>query len=385
MSTWNKVLLGLIFVASIAFFILGARALKTHQYWRTQVVQLEEALASEQETYDDLREQVRQLRTELYEQLVDRGRVWYGCRPQPGPDTQKTGAVVVAVEFPDPHQITPNSVLWVFDELPIDNGGKYLGQFAVLGVGGQGNTEVQLQPSMRMTQPELDRVAQSAGRNGAAWALYEIMPIDNHHSLSLAELSEDELKAILSQVPPEILDEYLSDGQMMTLEEMKQRGLAGTVYRIDANEEIVRSDGVPQEVEAENEKGKYVRQLRDYEESFRQHGLERTAWRDKFDTTTRNVNYIKAAHADATRQQQYRQRERDRLKDTELPKAVRDRDLVAAHLDVVKGKLAALQAAIRETINKNQALAGEIARIQREATRIINERTRAMAQAGAGN
>jgi hypothetical protein len=382
MSTWNKVLIGLIFVASIAFFILGARALKTHQYWRTQAAEYEEALATELESYDDLREQVRQLRLDLHEQLVDRGRVWYGCRPQPSPGTKTTGAVVVAVEFPDPHQITPNSVLRVFDELPIENGGRYLGQFAVAGVGGQANTEVQLQPSMRMIQGELDRLAQSAGRNGATWALYEIMPIDNHRSLT--ELSEDELKAMLPQVPPEIVDEYVSDGQLMTLEEMKQRGLAGNVYRIDANEEIVKSDGVPQQVEAENEKGKYVRQLRDYEESFRQHGLERTALKDKDATTQRNIQYITSAKEDAERQQVYRRKEHDRL-GTELAEAKRERDLVAAHLKVVQGKLAALQAAVQETINKNQTLAGEIARIQREATRIINERTRAMAQAGAGN
>ncbi len=380
MNIWNKVLIGLIFFASIAFFILGARALKTHQYWRQQVAQLEETLATEAETYAQLTEQVRQLRIELYEQLVDRGRVWYGCRPQPSPDTQKTGGVVVVVEFPDPHQITPNSVLWVFDELPIENGGRYLGQFTVAGVGGQGNMEVGLQPSVRMSQKDLARLAQSAGRNGATWALYEIMPIDNHESL--AELSEDELKAVL---PQQTVEEYISDGQLMTLEEVKQRGLAGKVYRIDANEQIVKSDGVPQEVEAENEKGKYVRQLRDYEQSFRQFGLERTALEDKIATTERNVRYITGAHADATLQLRYRQDEHDRLKDTELPKAIRERDLVAAHLKAVEGTLAALQAAIQETIDKNQALAGEIARIQREATRIIDERTRTMAQAGAGN
>ena len=383
MSTWNKVLIGLILIASIAFFILGARALKTHQYWRAQAAEYEEALATELESYDDLREQVRQLRLKLHAQVVDRGRVWYGCQPKPedSPNTKTTGAVVVAVEFPDPHQITPNSVLWVFDELPAENGGRYLGQFAVAGVD-QASTKVQLQPSTRMIQGELDRLAQSAGRNGATWALYEIMPIDNHRALG--ELSEEELKAMLPQAPPEIVDEYVSDGQLMTLEEMKQRGLAGKVYRIDANEEIVKSKGVPQEVEAENEKGKYVRQLRDYEESFRQHGLERTALRDKYATTQRNISYITSAKEDAERQQVYRQKEHDRLA-TELAEAKRERDLVATHLKAVQGALAGLQAAVQETIEKNQSLAGEIARIQREATRIIDERTRAMARAGAGS
>jgi hypothetical protein len=377
MSTWNKVLIGLIIVASLAFLILGARALKTHQFWREQAAQLEESLTAELETYEKLREQVRQLKLQLYEQVVDRGRVWYGCRPQANADTPKTGAVVVGVEFPDPHQITPNSVLFVFDELPIENGGRYLGQFAVAGVD-QANPSVALQPSSRMTQQELQRLAQSAARQNASWALYEIMPIDNHYSLSLDELTEEELKALL---PEQIVDEYLLDGQLMTLEEVKQRGLAGTVYRIDANEEIVTSDGVPQEVETENEKGKYVRQLRDYEESFRQHGLERTALTDRVAATRRNVRYVEAANADAGQQLQYRQTEHDRLKD-ELAEVTRERALVAAHLQAVQAALDKLRAVVQETIRKNQAVAGEFARVQREAARIINERTRAMARAG---
>ena len=33
MSIWNKVLVGLICVASLALFYLAARTLRTHQYW----------------------------------------------------------------------------------------------------------------------------------------------------------------------------------------------------------------------------------------------------------------------------------------------------------------------------------------------------------------
>jgi hypothetical protein len=379
MSIWNKVLIGLICVAAIICFILGARALKTHKHWRGQVVQLEKALATELETTEKLTGEIRQLKLQLHEQVVDRGRAWFRCTPQPTPETQRTGAVAVAVQLPDPHQITLNSVLWVFDELPIQKGGRYLGQFAVTGVDDT-SVNVALTPSKRLTQAELQRLVQSAARQGATWALYEIMPIDNHHSL--AGLPEDVLRAVL---PEQTVDEYILDGQLMTLGEMKQRGLAGNVYRIDANEEIVKVDGLPQEVGAEDERGKYVRQLRDYEELFRQHGLDRTMLQEGIARTERNVRYIQEANADATRQFQYRQEERDRLKDTELPKAVRERDLVVAHQKVVEGALAALQASIQETIDKNLALAGEIARIQREATRIIDERTRAMAQADVGN
>ena len=114
MSIWNKVLLGLILVASIAFFILGARALQTHKYWRDQVAQLEKELADELKNKADMKDEVRQLTVGLHEQLIDRGRVWYGCRPQPVP--AETGEVSVMTDFPDPHGIETDTVLWVFDE-----------------------------------------------------------------------------------------------------------------------------------------------------------------------------------------------------------------------------------------------------------------------------
>ena len=69
----------------------------------------------------------------------------------------------------------------------------------------------------------------------------------------------------------------------------------------------------------------------------------------------------------------------------EKPKYSGQRDAVLAHRDAVQGKLAAIQAAVAETIKTAQAMAGEIARIQREATRIIDERSQAMAQASTGN
>jgi len=385
MSIWNKVLTGLILLASVGFFILGARALKTHEYWRKQAKQLEQELATEIETHADLSEQVRQVGLALHEQLVDRGRTWRECRVQPNPQMGQTGEAVVTIEYPVPHQIAPKSVLWIFDDLPVENGGRYLGQFEVVGVGGQDNMVVNLKPSTKMTQPELARLVQSASRASPTWTLYEIMPIDNH--ASLAGLDLEALKAVL---PAESAEEYLTEGQLTTLEAVKQRGLRGKVFKVDANGEIVkRTDlkeiqlkGLEVEVEAENEQGKYVRQLRDYEELFRKSALERTEGIDRERSLTRNNDYVAQTYQDATLQHQYRQKERDQLV-ADRAKFFGQRDTVAAHLEAVKGKLAAIRAAVADTIKSNRAMAGEIARIQQEATRLIDEQTRRMAQAGA--
>ncbi|MFH1919373.1 MAG: hypothetical protein ABIP48_05730 [Planctomycetota bacterium] len=385
MSIWNKVLTGLILLASVGFFILGARALKTHEYWRTQAKQLEQELATEIETHADLSEQVRQVGLALHEQLVDRGRTWRECRVQPNPQMGQSGVAAVAVEYPAPHQIAPKSVLWIFDDLPVENGGRYLGQFEVVGVGGQDNMVVNLKPSTKMTQPELARLVQSASRANPTWTLYEIMPIDNHESL--AGLDLETLKAVL---PAESVEEYVKEGQLKTLEEVKQQGLRGKVFKVDANGEIVkRTDlkeiqlkGLEVEVEAENEQGKYVRQLRDYEELFRKSALERTEGIDRERALTRNNDYLAQTYQDATLQHQYRQKERDQLA-ADRAKFFGQRDTVAAHLEAVKGKLAAIRTAVADTIKSNRAMAGEIARIQQEATRLIDEQTRRMARAGA--
>ena len=376
MNIWNKVLVGLILLMSIVFFILGARALKTHQFWRERAVEQQEALAAAAEEEEGLLERVGQLSLELHEQLVDRGRVWYRCRPQGQP--RDTGEVGVVAGIPVPHRIETQTVLWVFDEFDVRNGGNYLGQFTVTAVGGQDNRQLQLTPAVRLTGQEAQRLQQSAARNGVTWVLYETMPADKHEAL--AGLSEDELRAML---PETSVEEYVMDGQPTTLAEAKRRGLRGKVFQVDQSGEIVRENGIPKEVVAENEQGKFVRQLRDYEELFRQYQLGRSAWIDKRATTLRNRDYIKGADTDLRLQVQHRQNDRDQLV-ADRQKSFSDRDLAADRLEEMKARLDSVRSDILETINKNQEFAGEIARIQREATRLIDERIRTMAQVGPG-
>jgi hypothetical protein len=304
--------------------------------------------------------------------MVDRGRVWYGCRPQ----AVQGGKVLVAWPFPEPHRLAPKTVVWLFDEAPVADGGRYLGQFTVAGAPPQ---QIELAPSVRLTQAEVQRLQQSAARNGASWALYEAMPADKHEAF--AGLSEEQLRAM---IPESTVAEYVMDGQLTTLGEVKQRGLKGKVFQVDENGEIVMVEGLPKEVLGEDEKGMYVRQLRDYEESFRQDQLWRSAWIDRMATNTRNRDYLRTSDEDLRRQVQYRQKEHDQLV-AEKEKYEKERDLYAWYRNAIDEKLKAVRAAVSESINTNQAMAGEIARIQREATRLIDERTRSMAQTEVGN
>ena len=84
MSIWNKVLLGLIFVTSLAFMYMAARTLKTHETWRVAAQKQEDRLKDLNEQIEETRHAetdqnvitdmgIDQLREELFSILIDRG------------------------------------------------------------------------------------------------------------------------------------------------------------------------------------------------------------------------------------------------------------------------------------------------------------------------
>lgn len=354
MSIWNKILIGFIFLASVAFFYMGARTLKTHQHWREIARKQEDDLRTEKQTEakllgesaeqqlgEDAELGIRQTRVELHKLMVDRGRVWYDCKPQRvDPDT---GAASVMTELPNPPQVKVKMVLFVFDQAETQNGGRYLGEFTVAAVAGEGDRQLELQPSRKMTQQDRDRLVQSQARPEPSWALYEIMPQDNHEIFE--GFTDAEKTAVL---PASTVDEYLKDGQLTD--------------------------------PANPESPKLVRKLRDYEVLFRVYHKQRSELVDLWEAATRDKQYVEVALEDANRHKQFRQTEVDQLK-VELAKIERERDAVAVHLKALEGRMGAMRATIARIIKANQEMAGEIARIQLEATRRIDERTGRMAQA----
>lgn len=180
MSIWNKVLIGFIFIAAVTFAYMAARTLKTHQYWR-ELAQAHQdkidALEAENlslvfddsEKEEDGKMGIDRLRLELHKLLIDRGRVWYNCSPEDV--DRQTGKVAVKTDLPDPHKIADNTILYVFDETDLQDGGQYLGEFKVTDVA---QRQLAMEPAMKLTDEELNRLAASRG----PWTLYEIMQID---------------------------------------------------------------------------------------------------------------------------------------------------------------------------------------------------------------
>lgn len=541
MSIWNKVLVGLILVASLGFFYLALRTLKTHQYWRNLASGYELLIKRHQEIagaltnggevpvsldhgINELRSFYRdhehalgvqqgatwpefengvlravaktglldpqlvrnctfktedapginRLRLELHKMLANRGRVWNRCDAQPTAQTPKTGQVLVSTDSPG---IPEKTLLFVFEEAGADQGGDYLGAFEVatfeaLDQNGNGSLEQgelpapfqpqfaaadadgnaaldldefnavkadypgpeSLQPSMKMGQAELKRLAASAAGK-ATWALCEKMPPDSHEAFD--HLSEEELKKLF----PAESQEYLKDGQLLTAEEARQLGLRGSVVAVDENGNVVYEDQdgnvvyvstldekgrlvyvdedgqfayaatVKENVDPNGEiiyeavyvdqsgrelpgasllpkevvkgQGMYRRPLRDYEVLLKEYRLERALLADRKEAASRDLAFVQTSLAQADRQREFRQREKALLIEEEK-KQQDARDAVDRLRQRLTGELNDHRDSIKNLIAKNRAMAGEIERIQMEATRRIDARTRRVAHSGAG-
>ncbi len=375
MSIWNKVLLGLIFVTSLVFMYMAARTLKTHETWRVAATKQEDRLEQInkeiKETLDAVSEQnvivemgIEQLRQELFAILIDRGRVWNNCEPEK--IVAETGEVRVKTDFPDEdnlpgrHGIHEKTILHVFEEGNVDaplneGGGRYLGEFRVTEVA---DGMVGMEPSMKMEKRELDRLAGSQG----PWSLYEILPHDSHKVLR--QMDKDYLRRVL---PETVVNEYLFDGEPMTKAKVEELGLEGKVVN-EKGDEV-----------ADGEEGIFVRDLRDYGIVFNVFHRDRTLWYDERDSADRDRQYTVDAAADAAKQVAFRTTEVADLKN-ELARFQRESAAVVAHEEVIKGKLAELGQSATELVANNRTIASQIAQVQMEAQRRIDERTRRVAQ-----
>jgi len=354
MSIWNKVLIGLIVVTSAVFFYMAARTLKTHQYWRELAEAHQEkidAIAKEnielvrgEESEEEQRLMgIDELRVELHKMLIDRGRVWYEC--QPDQVDPRTGKAAVTVGLPDPHQIRDKSVLYVFEEADVQQGGRYLGAFKVTGVA---DKQIQIEPLMKPQPRELEKLAGSLG----PWLLYEKMPTDNRELF--AALNEAELQALL---PESSVQEYIKDGQEAA------------------------PDDPPERVETDEDGQKtYVRRLRDYDALLKWHHMQRVLLADQQETVRRDHQFAADARTDAEKQLQFRESEAQTLRQKREAVA-RQRDVVASLARQLQVRAAAYQSAVVKVLSTNKAVAGQIAKIQLDASRRINARTREMAQA----
>lgn len=360
MSIWNKILVGLIIVASLAFFYMAARTLKTHQYWRElakkherkidQVRKENARLLEGKENPNGPSEMgIQQFRAELSKQLVDRRRMWSQCSPRAKLNRQEgTAEITMTIEQPEHHGIAKGTVLNVFEEADVRQQGRYLGEFTVAKAD-EGQKTVVLAPTSHLTPRELKRLAEAK----QPWVMYEVMPRDNHDVF--ASLSDDDKRAMLRDLTAATLQEYLRDDQPATKDDPAER---------------VVDD-------------KYVRAIRDYEVLFGAARMKYTLLADQVDAATRDDKLVREALELANQQEEAVKKDVELAKQ-DLAKYARERDAVATYRTKLQKEVKAAKAAITRLIESNKAMAGQIANAQLEAARRIDQRTRAMAQSGTG-
>jgi hypothetical protein len=359
MYIWNKVLVGLISFASLFLFFMGAWALKMETGWSRNAQNLGDQVKQLKKDNDALADQTGQLKMDLYKLTLDRRRMW----PLPisigtpgaqcdavvktGPETAEVSITISqtsAKSEPIPHGIVPGLVLYAFEQTPVESKGQYLGEFKVTKVNGK---LIALAPTSRLSPREVAKVAKA---NRRPWMLYEVMPADSHEAL--ASLSDAEKKAMLS---PESVQEYLKDGK--------------PAEKDDPRDRVV--------------KDKYVRPLQDYSILFGDERQKRLLLAASTEVLQEDNQLVQEALTDARAQANACAKDIASTK-AEKEAMERDRDVVKTHHQKLEKSLGAMQAWVARLIELNQALAGRIAKFQLEAAQKIDQRTRAMAQSGAG-
>jgi hypothetical protein len=281
---------------------------------------------------------------DLHKLLVDRRRMWTKCesRVKPGEGTAEITIAFNPAVARAPG-IAKGVVLYAFEETGAASNGQYLGEFSVTNAG---DKQITIVPTSSLSQREIDKLK----RSKATWALYEIMPSDSHEVF--ASLNDEQKKAML---PAASLREYLKDGKPA------EKG--------DPASSVVD--------------GKFVRPLVDYRVLFADEQGQRLLLASSIRAAQNDKQLLRDALADAQTQEETCKKN---IEETLAAKKgmERDRNIVADLRQKLETGLNAMEAWIDDLTKTNKAMAGQIAKYQLEAAQRIDQRTRAMAQSGAG-
>lgn len=319
MSIWSKVLIALILVATLPFFYLSLRLLKTNQAWRSEVNKWEKDVAAKVDGPPDLAtlaEEVRVANVKLHDIVVDRGRVWTNVNPERAFNSN-TGKGNVLIEAPAQHRITPKMVLFTFDP------SGYLGEFQVTEAG---EKSVTLEPNMKMSDRQLKRVSTSPGN----WTLYEVMPIDRHDIFT--GLDQEALGKLL---PADRVKDYARDGQAAEAGDPQARVIDG----------------------------KFERQLTDYGMLFHEMDRQISTAADAKIAAEKDAASLTASVADAKEQVAFHTKEIADLK-KELDTSRKESEMMAAQCNALNDQIAKTRVEMKTEFQKTRALAQRWTEIQ---------------------
>ncbi|HEY2894886.1 MAG TPA: hypothetical protein VGJ16_11750 [Pirellulales bacterium] len=322
--TWpiyQVVLVAFIFLGVVGFFYLGARTLATHRAWGELVRRLEqETQTAEQQTVELRGGQNAQgqspmgsiptLTRELEILVASRG----GMLTDVTVDSVENGTASLTLKSAE-HGLAPNDVLFVFDQLALAEGGRYLGEFKVTKAEGDAGA-IQIAPNLPLTDPQAKRLAESKG----PWTLYTLMPVDD--PAAFADLDENTRQPL---VPKEAAVEF-------------------------ANRE---------------------RKLRDYELFFHENYVQRSLIQDAIDKTKSNIERMEADAKETVREGGYRQAEAEKLR-ADLERFQFELRTIAAYQKSLESTLAKTRQSLAAAFTASRKLAADLAGAQFRSAERIN-------------
>jgi hypothetical protein len=208
----QMILVGFILLASLVFFYFSARTFVLAKNWNEElksyvaaIDQVENGKTQGNQIIEKGIEQLKQDRDRAQHQvevaLAGRGRVWHEASVVRA--NADTGEISATVDDPTPHGIDVKTTLFVFEQDPKANGGKYLGEFTVTAAK-EGDKLIKMAPSLALSQGELTQISRARGHLD----LYEIMPADSHALFAQLDNRDDVVKA---SFPADVQSDYIRD------------------------------------------------------------------------------------------------------------------------------------------------------------------------------
>jgi hypothetical protein len=380
MNLWNKILLGLIAVVALAFFYFGARALRIHQSWRTRIDKAQSAIAAitkeEQDTLNGTQDKpgIYQLQRVEDRLIAYRGPVWFECQPLRDKIDTAVGTVSLMSKETGPHPNPTGSQVFIFRDPIYGPDGKmiapalYLGEFGVQKIE---KNVWDLQPSKGMTETwlreqRLNRLAETLTRLQAnqptTWTIYQILPKDEPFQIAAAPPAEAPTP---SAKPPA--------GEAQPPAWSPPAGLSPQELA-DYSKKFV--DDIARRYPG-------IDKLTDYEIVFNELYRELTARADSINQAVQELKTIARDQAEQNSLMELLGQQKA-IAAAELTKQQGERDEVQYLYKRLDEKYRRLRTDIDETLKANRALAAEIARLQLEGLRRIQQRTEKVAQVSSG-
>jgi hypothetical protein len=267
------------------------------------------------------------LHVDLQRLTAARGRVWKNVTH--GDPEASTGKVRVTPQQPNAQAVIPvGTQIFVFRQASDKDPGAYLGDFKV---GAVNDKEWELQPTRTVI---IDVIVTHMRESRGPWVLYEKMPLPHPDFLAEPGGNQPAGAAPGAAAPPATP--------------------AG-----DAKAVVDRIAG----------------QMINYQRLFDDYYSWRAAIMDTLEALRDDNKAMETAIQLAQKEAQQLEADK-KVVNAELQEVTRRRDEIAAHLDAVQAKLAQVETAIADARKRNQFYASEIARLQMDAVRRIDERTK---------